>query len=543
MGAPGCAKSDYNPPAPKPKDTPESKVGERFFRDPRFSGFYYQQAHGNVNLRMKSGDPVLARMVGPRGNFQNPFQNQAMSCVACHMVDDAAKINGAGTRAYTDFTQRSPIPARDDGATTTPRRSPPLVGASIARGDVPFFLHWDGEFTSLEDLVKVSYTGRNFGWYPNERAQAVKNFANVVRNDDGQGELALALGGGSYSKLLSPIYKDQTPAALKIQDDFRLEVSSADDEAIFDAAAKLVAAYMRALEFSKDNEGQYNGSPYDVFLTKNNLPLKPDSGESDSDYAGRLSWGIAQLTHPLYVTERDGKFDTHEQDFEFGEKELTGLQIFLARSNVPNGKSAPFERVGNCVACHAPPNFTDFKFHNTGAAQEEYDAVHGSGAFVKVAVPNWGERLAKPEQFFGANELYPNAVGQFHVPPSADKPGYIDLGMWNVFGNPALPKPQAAMTGLLCGGEASCDPAALLPKAIALFKTPGLRDLGHSDPYLHTGRKKSLEDVLVFYIQMSAKTRASLMRNPDPELAKMDINFKDIEPLAAFLRSLNEDYN
>ncbi len=538
----GCSKSPYVPQPVKPKDSTESKIGERLFRDPRFSNFFFKASHGNVNAKLDGGDPVLARMRGPRGDFANPFKSQAMTCVACHMVDDAAKIPGAGTRAYTDFSQRSPIPDRGDGLTQTPRRSPPLVGASMARGNTPFFLHWDGEFVTIEDLVKGGFSGRNFGWEVGEYPLAVKNFANVIRNDDGQSDLAKTFGGGSYSKVLG-LDAQAAPATARIKSEFRIDMAKADDEAIFDAAAKLVAVYLRALEFSKDDQGQYNASPYDKFLEKNNLPRKPDDGESAEDYAGRLSWAIAQLTHPEWVKDKDGEFETHQQEFAFGEKELRGLQIFLARSNVPDRKQAGFERAGNCVACHAPPDFTDFKFHNTGTAQEEYDSVHGQGSFAQLEIPDWKTRLANPDQYFPASDLHPNAIGQFKSIPAAGQPGLADLGMWSIYGNPAAPKPQPFMTQLLCEPDSSCDPEALLPKAIARFKTPSLRDLGHSDPYMHTGRFKSIESTLVFYIQFAAKTNVGWVRNPDPELGKITIRQEDIEPLAAFLRSLNEDYD
>ena len=36
-------------------------------------------------------------------------------------------------------------------------------------------------------------------------------------------------------------------------------------------------------------------------------------------------------------------------------------------------------------------------------------------------------------------------------------------------------------------------PAVALPLTIALFKTPNLRDLGSSQPYLHTGRMNTIE--------------------------------------------------
>jgi len=81
-----------------------------------------------------------------------------------------------------------------------------------------------------------------------------------------------------------------------------------------------------------------------------------------------------------------------------------------------------------------------------------------------------------------------------------------------------------------------------LPRTIALFRTPTVRDLSHSEPYLHTGRMNSLEGVIRFYQKFSAKARRGSVRNPDPELGKIFLGESDIGPLAAFLRSLNEDY-
>ena len=73
----------------------------------------------------------------------------------------------------------------------------------------------------------------------------------------------------------------------------------------------------------------------------------------------------------------DGNFQFHgPQPFEFGAQELAGLKIFLTEPAIPPTASPAEEiagKVGNCLACHAAPNFTDFKLHNTGIAQNEYD--------------------------------------------------------------------------------------------------------------------------------------------------------------------------
>lgn len=64
-----------------------------------------------------------------------------------------------------------------------------------------------------------------------------------------------------------------------------------------------------------------------------------------------------------------------------------------------------------------------------------------------------------------------------------------------------------------------------------------------SAPYLHTGQKDTLEDVVRFYVASAGLARASLLRNAAPELSAMVLTVDDVEALAAFLRSLNEDYS
>jgi cytochrome c peroxidase len=70
--------------------------------------------------------------------------------------------------------------------------------------------------------------------------------------------------------------------------------------------------------------------------------------------------------------------------------------------------------------------------------------------------------------------------------------------MWNIYANDDFPEPQGPMQALMCLAGSSCDPEQILPRTIARFKTPTIRDLGQSDPYLHSGEMKTIEDVLIF---------------------------------------------
>ena len=53
----------------------------------------------------------------------------------------------------------------------------------------------------------------------------------------------------------------------------------------------------------------------------------------------------------------------------------------------------------------------------------------------------------------------------------------------------------------------------------------------------------SLEATVEFYRRFSAASRSGSVRNHAAELEFMALTEADVEPLAAFLRALNEDYN
>src|SRR5205807_2639192 len=102
----------------------------------------------------------------------------------CHLGDDFIASRPLAGRTYVDFSRRSPIPARSDGLISTPRNSPSMVDFGLPR-EAPVLLHFDGEFATAEDLTIATFTGRNFGWLPNEALLAVKHIARVIREDNG----------------------------------------------------------------------------------------------------------------------------------------------------------------------------------------------------------------------------------------------------------------------------------------------------------------------------------------------------------------------
>ena len=149
-----------------------------------------------------------------------------------------------------------------------------------------------------------------------------------------------------------------------------------------------------------------------------------------------------------------------------------------------------------------------------------------------------------PDEFLPATERHPQASERFRSPPSPERPGFTDLGVWNIFANPDFPASQARVRAALCAtaSDGSCTQSALLARAVAAFKTPGLRDLSHGGPYMHDGRFDALADVVELYRRNADLARAGRLRSAAPELSGIALTDSDVEALVAFLKSLNVDY-
>lgn len=501
-------RPNFNP--AEPGETPEKVLGEKLFRDPRFAFHFAKDSRGNVNVAQNSlpGDPVLAQIVKGSGTVvSSPFRGQYFACITCHLVGQASGISGLGSRSYSDFSRRSPVPIRDDGQKFTLRNSQPMVNIMIPR-KAALTLHFDGEFSSAEELTIGSLTGRNFGWLPGEQSQAKAQIVKVLREDLGADPLGIEFGG-SYAAMFGD--ESRLPKKLK------MDVASASDQEILDKVAKVMSVYMNTLLFIKDDEDLYSGSPYDQFLIQNGLPRSPDPGESDLDYSLRLAKRMKALVSPKWY---QGQFRLHETPAKFGEDELKGFLTFMA----PNG--------GHCLGCHAAPHFTDFGFRNTGVTQFEYDSVHGEGAFASLEIPGAEKRAT----------FLPEDFQQFRSIPQKDRSTFVDLGVWAILGNPSFPKVQATLESVLCPSQ-KCLMVDLLGLSLAAFKTPTLRDLGQSGPYFHNGMAQTLDETVQFYSDAGTLVRSNRLRNGDARLRPIHLSKEDVRQVALFLQSLNEDYD
>ena len=286
----------------------------------------------------------------------------------------------------------------------------------------------------------------------------------MIRDDDGTGALAQDFGGLSYRTVLTGT-SPHIPKDFKLPGRFHVDVARASDQQIVQGVAALISAYVEQLLFSQDKKGNFNLSPFDVFLSVNGLLGQPAGNEDAKQYSRRLLRLINELdrsgqlkfvnSNPATAT---GGFEFHTQPFRFGAQELQGLRIFLAEpaGDDPTASEIANGGIGNCVACHAAaPNFTDFGFHNTGISQDEYDTIHGVGSFERLSIPSLFERQANHNAYLPATDKHPNAQEIFRAIPHASDLRLADLSVWNVYSNPDFPEPQIKVGRILCDDQIS----------------------------------------------------------------------------------------
>ncbi|HZF41033.1 MAG TPA: cytochrome c peroxidase [Blastocatellia bacterium] len=329
----------------------------------RFTGSFTRPALGQSQQKQEGSAIVrLGERLFKDDRFSTPDGDLPASCGNCHLFDQDPQ----GLRAYADFFNRSWVSSRaQDRRRLGLRNSPTIFDVAEAPR-----LHHDGEFGSLEELVRGTISGRPMGWLPGEESQAFERARGVILND-----------GGAEG------YQNQFKAA------FNVEVEKLGRDEVVDLIAKAVSGFIRTLKTRKD-------SPFDKFIEANRLESKPATGEDGKAFARRLLTGVNSL-------ESKGAVKLTK---DFDAAALRGLKIFFDTG------------AGNCATCHTPPLFTDFSFHNKGVSQVDYDRVHseeggGAGKFAALVIPG------------AASARRPSA--QFRENPSKKKPGEADLGFWN----------------------------------------------------------------------------------------------------------------
>jgi len=204
----------------------------------------------------------------------------------------------------------------------------------------------------------------------------------------------------------------------------------------------------------------------------------------DGSPAGIATVGMALASYERTIVSGNSAFDR----WHFG-GETDAMSASARRGfEVFTGK-------GGCTSCHVIADdyalFTDQMLHNTGIGFER-----------SMRPP-----VTEPQRVLLAPgitiDVDPNAVTE-----SSEKPP-ADLGHY----------------------EISQDPADRWK-----YRTPGLRNIALTGPYMHDGSLTSLEDVVSFYVRGGIPNELL-----DPQLKPLSLNAKEQTDLVTFLESLTGD--
>ena len=188
-----------------------------------------------------------------------------------------------------------------------------------------------------------------------------------------------------------------------------------------------------------------------------------------------IFWGLAVQAYESTLISDDTRFDRYAAG---NTSTLTDLEI--AGLNEFQSDDA------KCMQCHREPEFT-------------------AASFTQVAANGFAAHQVDKFGFF-----------RIAVSPIEDD---IGAGGKNGFGIPLFP-------------------AAAHDSTRGVFKTPGLRNVELSGPYLHTGGPATLEQMIAFYDRRGDFRQGN---NVDADFLDIEISERSVERLKAFLMTLTDD--
>jgi cytochrome c peroxidase len=203
-----------------------------------------------------------------------------------------------------------------------------------------------------------------------------------------------------------------------------------------------------------------------------------------------VNFGKAIAAYERKIISRDAKYDKYLAEFQagrpestiFSEEEKLGLKVFVGK--------------GLCVSCHRGPNLTDWKFHNIGTQQQ--------GA--NIPAMDVGRQAGVATVTTGGFKGF-NCQSEWSDHPDKSK----------------------------------CAVATLVVKEsdLGAFKTPGLRDISKTAPYKHTGRLKTLEEVVEHYDLGGGEPGTFQGKVAAPDIAKLNLTAAEKAALVKFMKTLD----
>lgn len=212
---------------------------------------------------------------------------------------------------------------------------------------------------------------------------------------------------------------------------------------------------------------------------------------ADRDIVNRIFANAAKSIAAFEATivTGDAPFDRFVADLRAGGQHSTaispsaqrGLKIFIGK--------------GNCVICHSGPNLTNKEFHDIRVPPLNAQLLPDAGRTQGIA--SLGEDEFVAAGFYSDDPLGPRAQHLFYL------------------------NAQAAVRGH--------------------FKTPSLRNVANTAPYMHQGQFATLRDVVVYYSTLQGAVDPADPNHVEALIAPLNLSDPEIDDLVEFLQSLTGD--
>jgi len=178
--------------------------------------------------------------------------------------------------------------------------------------------------------------------------------------------------------------------------------------------------------------------------------------------------------------------DESEMRDSMTEDEVSGLRLFISDAN--------------CIICHNSPMFSDFGFHNVGTPQVDQKIFKKSRKIEKYL--DQGRKI-------GASKVRASEFNCFSEYNDAENKNCDEL------------------TYMITDGHAT----------IGTFRTPSLRNISKTAPYMHAGQYEKLSDVINHYNDPPPVQ----LGDSDIRMLTFDLSEKEQQQLELFLRALDSD--
>lgn len=226
-----------------------------------------------------------------------------------------------------------------------------------------------------------------------------------------------------------------------------------------------------------------------------------------------LFWGLSIMLYEGTLVSDDTPFDRFVKGDKsaLSDQAIEGLKIFTSE--------------GKCVNCHSGPEFTS-----------------ATVSQLRGVLSNPDEPLIEfmPMQA-GPNAFYDAGFYNLGVRPTGEDlgvgGGHPTLGPWSL-----ARRVQQGQSPDLNGNDISIGPNDRLAVDGA-FKTPGLRNIELTGPFMHNGGMRTLEEVVLFYARRADFFEENI-DNLDPDvdgIPEVAGDQERVDALVAFLKSLTDE--